>query len=791
MKLLYKDQLRKIKLNKFHFISLSLLVIIISFTFTAVKSSVMRLEENYDDYLIEQNLEDFFFSMGKVDVNYLGGTVTYNLCSELDLELECALALANPDNNIGVNNLNIIINQKIDERPDLYEAIIDNIVEQFSDTYEFEVEKKRVVNILEDEFIYKFMSVTEVIDIPYIIEGRLPEADFEIAIYPEFADANNLEIGDTYTIENQDYLITGFFYAPEFILPIFSMNTISFDETLQTLVLCNNDTINSLNQFVFTKYLVIGDISEIFSDFDYDSMLNLDKSLLGKNMQIVGILMPSDINFRITSLPTEVDNANTFIDIFLSLFLVFIVILLVVFMKRYIEKNKDDIYTLHALGYTNKEITKSLLIFPLIVGATSIIGYLLGIFGSNLLFNIYSARYLFPKAGFTFYFDIFVYSTIIPFVFLLLMNYIFIYRSVSFKKKDENKKHFRIFRFTPFKTIATTFVLFMTINIMIIFGLSGNSMFTSFIEKSKLGNNYNQMIDLEYFTDDDFADSYEPYTKIIGSITSVNDELLSSSYNTSIYGINPTNDIKLLIANDVTNNLLLESGAVISDYLSTSAGLEINDNISLLIGGEEITIEIMGISNELIENNVFISKELLNSIYGLDNSYYKGLYVTDDLYDNDYIASRIDYQNSLDEFSSILNISSIIMTYLVFLSTALSLFIFSLVLISYFNDNRINIAVLKSIGYTNKEIDIKYLVNIYIVLFVTFIISIPVTKALLDLLLEMITENIGFKLTIDIRILNVFIGFIILNLIFFVTIYLSNKYYDKISIAEIMKKNIK
>ena len=133
MRLLYKDQFRKIKLNKFNFISLSLLVIIISLSFTAVKSSVRRLEENYDSYLEEQQLEDFYFSMGKVDVNYLGGTATYKLCKELDLDLACALALANPNDHIGINNLNVLLNEKIEERPDLYESLVDSYVSEFED----------------------------------------------------------------------------------------------------------------------------------------------------------------------------------------------------------------------------------------------------------------------------------------------------------------------------------------------------------------------------------------------------------------------------------------------------------------------------------------------------------------------------------------------------------------------------------------------------------------------------------------------------------------------------------
>ena len=260
MRLLYKDQLRKIKLNKFNFISLSLLVIIISLSFTAVKSSVNRLEENYDSYLEEQQLEDFYFSMGKIDITYLGGTAKKKICNELNLQFQCAIALANSNNHIAINNLNVLINERMEERPELYESLVDSYVSEFEDEYEFTVEKKKMANIEDGEYIYKFMTITETIDVPYLIEGTLPLNNNEIAIFPEFAIHNDLSIGDTYTIEDKDYLITGFFYSPEFVLPIFSMSTIVFDEKIQTLVLCNDYTIENLDQFVYVKYLVIGDL---------------------------------------------------------------------------------------------------------------------------------------------------------------------------------------------------------------------------------------------------------------------------------------------------------------------------------------------------------------------------------------------------------------------------------------------------------------------------------------------------------------------------------------------------
>lgn len=791
MKLLYKDQFKKIKNNLFYFISLSLLLFIVSLSFTSVKTSVNRLEENYDTYLEEQNIEDFYFFMGKIDVNYLGATAIIELCLELGIGVECGFALQEPIDPIKINNLNVLLNEKIKEKPELYEGIIDGYVTEFTDRYDYTVEKERLANVNVGEYYYKFLTVTNTINIPYIIEGELPLNDNEIAIFPEFAEANDISINDTYIIDGKTYLVTGFFYSPDFLLPLFSMSTISFDETVQTLVLCNENTIFDLNDNVFTKFIVKGDLGLIYEDFGYDTILNTDLSLLGKNMQMVTIILPKEINFRITSLETEVDNANAFIDVFLSLFVFLVLILLLIFMKKYIDKNKNDISILKALGYSNTEISRSLLVFPLLVTSFIIFGYIGGLLFSDYLFDAYSARYLFPKALFTFDLNIFILSVLIPFILILLANYIFIYQAVSDKKRIKYRKHLRVFRFTPFKTVLTTFVLFLTISVMIIFGLSSKSMFTDFVDETKLGNNFSEMVNLQYMSNDLLDPNYESFTKASSKIIKINDIDLNESYNTVVYGIDPSNNLKLLIENDVDNNQLLNEGIVISDYLHTLLSLNIGDEITFLIGNKETTENIVGISNELIENNIFINKETLNSYFGLDNTYYNGVYVTDNLYNNEYVNTRIDYQNSLDEFASLLNISSLIMGFLVILSIILSLYIFSLILITYFNDNKTDIAILKTIGFNNYEINLKYLLIVYIILVLSFIISIPITQELLDTLLLMLMNNIGFKLVLNIKLLSILIGFTVLNLIFFMTVLLTGLYYDKISITDLIDIRIK
>ena len=792
MKLLYKDQLRKIKKNLFNFISLCLLVVIITLTYTSVKSSIRRLESNYDDYLQTQQVEDFYFNMGEVDVNYISGNTVLELCNELEIYNDCLIKLSlSASNPAYLNELNFLLNEKIQENPIVYENLIAGYVDEFITRYDYKVEKGSVVNILEDPYIFKFHSVTSEINIPYMVEGRLPSEDLEISIFPEFAEINNIEIGDTLTIQEIDYDVVGFHYQPEFLFPIFSLNTISFDPEYQTLILANQNTIEDLDQFIFTKYYVKGDLEKVLGEVGYDTIQSGDLSLLGKNMQLVNIIMPADINFRIISLEKEVETATAFINIFLPLFITFVTILLVVFMRRYINKNKDDIDTLHALGYTDNEIARSILIYPFIISLTSIFGYIGGLLLSDKLFNIYSARYLYPKADFIFDLDILLYATLLPVIVITILNYIFILQSLKHKQKHLIKFKLRIFKFTTLKTILTNTLLFITISVMITFGLNGNSMFTSFIEATKLGNNYYEMVNLQYMTNTNHLDTYEEYTKVPGKIIEVNSKRLKNIKNTTIYGINPNNDLKLLINNSVEENLLLNDGIIVSDYLKTSLNLSIGDTITYEVGNLESTQTIMGFSNELIENNFFTTKELLNNNFNLDNSYYNGLYVTDDTYNDPFITSRIDYQNSLDEFKNILNISTVVLNFLILLSIMLSLFIFALILISYFIDNRFNIAILKSVGYNNLEINKKYLSILYLLLVVSYVVAIPITYILLNYMLRMLMISIGFKLILDISVLNIIIGFVTLNIIFIAIVYFTNKYYDKINISEVMKHTVK
>ena len=786
MKLLVKDQLRKIKSNPFNFISLSILVFVIALSFTAVKASIRRLDANYDEYLETQQVEDFYFVMGEIDIRYIGGTAIDRLCEDLDLEIECRIAFVFEDDPSYMNRLNIQISEAIKEKPEIYENLIDSFAQSFAKENNFEIEKSFIIDVEDNGYTYKFKNQTEEINLSYLVEGEFPALDNEIAIFPEFAELNNLSIGDSYIIKGTDYKITGYFYQPEYTFPIMSLNTIEFDPAKQTLVLANENTVKNLNMYEYIKYGVKGDLTQLFDDYGYDTIQSGDFSFLGKQMQIVYMLLPRDINFRIISLDLEVNNANAFIDIFLPIFVGFVTLLLVIFMRRYVENNQKDINTLHALGYTKGEITLAILIYPFLISLASIPGYLLGLILSNQLFDLYSSRYFFPKAEFIWDIDLIIYSVLIPIIVIVILNYIFIHAKIA-KKPRIKKIKLHIFKFTTLKTTITSLLLFTSISVMVTFGLNGNSMFSAFIDYTKTGNNYSTMVNLRNMTNTNHLDTYEAYTRLPGKILEVNSRTLKKETTTTIYGIDTDNTLKILIDNDIEKNKLLNEGVIISDYLQTNLNLQVGDLITFSVGGVQTTEKIVGVSNELIENNFYMLKEDLNQFYQLNNSYYNGLFLTDNLYESDEIISTIDYLNSLDEISAILSVSNLVLNFLIVLSIFIALFIFILMILNYYRDNNTSIAVLKSIGYSNIEISKKYLLSIYIILVLSYVISIPITIELLNYMLSLLMDNLGFKLILEIKLLNILFGFILLNILFVVISYLSTRYYDKVSISELMK----
>jgi len=115
---------------------------------------------------------------------------------------------------------------------------------------------------------------------------------------------------------------------------------------------------------------------------------------------------------------------------------------------------------------------------------------------------------------------------------------------------------------------------------------------------------------------------------------------------------------------------------------------------------------------------------------------------------------------------------------------------FGFIITNYLSENRKNISILKSIGYNTVEINKKYITAIVVTLLIAFIVAVPTTKLLFDLLLKNIINQLGYILILDVTFTNIVIAFLLLALIFIFTIRFINKYYEGVSIIEILKAEV-
>lgn len=783
MKQLVKSQIRTISSHRLYLGSIVLLLCITSLTFTAVKSSLLRLNDNYDTYLTEQKTEDFYMLMGNIDINHLDVESIITLCQEYNIYSECLPYLFDLTNEESITQLNILLNQEIINNPSIYEQTIDRYLTQFERRYSATVEKTYTKDIIEGDFTYKFRSITKKVSLPYIIgDGTLPNTNNEIGIFPEFAKANNLNIGDTITIQENDYTITCFFYLPSYTFPLISTTNVAYDEETETIVLSSKDIISSLEGNTIVKYLVRGNTTAMFDDFSYGDVYHIDYSSYGRSLELVDLIVPRNINVRISALQDEVSLALDVIETFMLFFFVFISIMIVIFIKKYVQKNKETIQILRQLGYYDSEILLSLSIIPLISIIGIALGYLIGLFLSSPLFTLYSSRYYFPKSNTIFYPSVLLQGMIVP---ILLIGLVIFVMLVKELKSSSKPKPSRIFSYTTITKELTSFTLFLLLSILIIFSLSSGSLFDTFESTTTKGNNYDTFALLNTYTNEPLKPGNEGFSREKIEITSINQTPVTSSLMTYVYGIEPNGTNKQL--NDNLDKL--SNGMIISEYFHQTTGVSVGDVLTFTLQNNEIEVSVTGYSSELFESAVFLPKEIINSVMGYDDTYYNGIYINTPVDITPNVKQILDYDNAISELITIFNVSSVILRIVTTLSIILGLYIFIVYVFIFIDEHITDIMTLHALGYHTYEILIKYLKYSYILMILSFIISIPISSVVLTGFAGALIESVGFVFITSIQPWMYIVAFMIMDSLFFISSLLIHSYVKKQPIIDVLKTN--
>ncbi len=448
------------------------------------------------------------------------------------------------------------------------------------------------------------------------------------------------------------------------------------------------------------------------------------------------------------------ESVSNLAKIFPTIFFVVAILISLISMSRMVEDDRGNIGTLKSLGFSNKHIRKKYLIYSGVATFIGgIIGSLLGFFIlPRIIFNIYKILFDVPIFKYDFTPTNIIIGVSIALLCICGTTLITIKKIVKEKpselmrpKAPSNGKRVILERF-PFLWKHINFSNKITIRnlfrykkrvLMTIGGIMGctSLMLTGFgIRDSiteipdKQYNNIFKFDDMIYINN--YNDKLFDNKHIVKKVnTYMNLSMQVNGYDTNIFVVENEKDMKGLInLNDLYTKKELNfknNKVIISDKLASLTNKKVNDTITLTdTNYKEYEFIISGICENYVTNYVFMNKETYennidkyktNIVYiKLDNLKYEEK-VSKELLKSDDIMSVLSVNQTIKSVNNMLKSLNSVVAILILLSGALSFVI--LYNLSYINisERKREIATLKVLGFTDKEVD-DYIIKETIIL---------------------------------------------------------------------------
>lgn len=329
MRYLNKHVYRLLKQNRGYTILLFLMVVLTSFMYFFVEFSVDRNQVRIQEYAESQHLEDFRFQL-----------------------------------------------QEDTDRSRVLEKIHTEAI----------IEEKRFKKVTQISTNYYLLAPPQMLNVPYLLEGRLPVASTEVALMLQYMDNHALTIGDSITIGSHNLTIVGSMFLPDY------QSFIPF-----------NDLKQDYNQATFgvvtpDMYHMINGQEERYYAAQFKPGVDSGSAELRLSSDPAFSYLAFDSGLESSTEPLiAIDSNQSLAHSFLFLFTLITLFIFYMFYTRFIRLHRQDFGCFKALGYTARQISCAPLVYSLILStAGGLVGMVLGFFGSSVLIQMYAQMYSFP-----------------------------------------------------------------------------------------------------------------------------------------------------------------------------------------------------------------------------------------------------------------------------------------------------------------------------------------------------------------------------------------------------------
>lgn len=584
------------------------------------------------------------------------------------------------------------------------------------------------------------------INLECLMDGEFPVSDKEIAIDRMYADNNKISVGDTITLDDKSFTVSGLVALSDYSALFSSPADMMFDAVKFGVAIVTDECFKSLGEnglhYSYSwKYdqrpeddIQAKNLSEDFLEKLYE------QSALYANA--VTEFIPEYTNQAIIFTGEDIKGDSTFITIFLYIVVVIIAFIFAITTGNTIAKEATVIGTLRATGYKKSELIFHYMSMPIIVTlAGAVVGNILGYTAlKEFAASAYYGSYSLPTYKTLWNFNAFINTTIIPMIIMLIINFVMLSRKLSlsplkFIRRDlsrrQKKKAFKLntkigimkrFRLRViFQNIPNYAVIFVGIffaNAILLFGF----LFTPMLDKYQEDITTNLLADHQYMLKapvETMAEDAEKYAA--GSFKTLEGDLKSEEV--LIYGISD---------NSKYIDIDFSKGVYISNAYAEKHDIETGDKITLQeqFGNKQYSFTVDGIYYYPASLSVFMNIESFNSTFDNDPDYFSGYFSENEITDIDeaYIAAEITVDD-LTKTSRQLKISmgSMMNIFLVFGIVMFTLIIYLLSKL-IIEKNSQSISMTKILGYKNGEINGIYIATTSIIVVLSMILTIPIVN---------------------------------------------------------------
>ncbi|URZ06960.1 ABC transporter permease [Clostridium felsineum] len=635
------------------------------------------------------------------------------------------------------------------------------------------------------------------VDIPAIISGSKLSPN-GILIDPSYAKANGLKIGDKLNIKNKKLTINGFMSLPNYVYVLKSETDIMNNpNTFGIAVISKNNFINLNlgNNFYSIKFN---------NQNDKQNKISKLKNYLKTQNTAVLSWINIDENPRITYVTAKIESIKSVSSVMPIAILLLTCTLTGIVILRMLEKEAIIIGALYALGYRKKEILKHYLIYSISIAFIGgIIGTILGGITLKPMVNFMVSYFNMPTDSLSFDFKYAAISIILPIIFLFISSYFIINRELKYSPvdlmrggKDTGKVNFLERKLKLNKlNFNSKFKLRQQLrniprSLLLLFGIITSTMLLllGFASKNSIDYLMQDSITNTYKYNYEYVfSSLKLDSPPIGEKFSETAFTLKNNTKTTItaYGINP--NTKYILLKDKSHNFINKNKVIITRALADKLNVKENDTIKIInkFNSKEYSIKIDEIAETYVSQNLYMPLSKLNNMLNYPEGSYIGIWSSTkiNIPEKELISSSNidDFKNALKTLTEPLQYSIGSISLMSFMIGLIIIYVVTSMIIE---ENKINISLMKILGYKKKEIFSLILNSSSFIVIIGYILGIPLLLSSLKAMFKSVTRDMNLSFQVKLNFTSIIIGFIVIYITYYISSFLNRKKIMKISMVE-------